>query len=306
MNLFVAVTDNDWYRFHAARQPDEVNFWRPGGGAGFSALQEGEPFLFKLHAPENFIAGGGFYVSHTRLPLSMAWRIFGDKNGCDDIAALRSKILAYRGEPDSPAIDPIIGCIILAIPFFFPREMWIPSPIDWHPNIVQGKSYITDSGIGKGIWAAVMDRLARLTAFRELEPEIRKKGPLYVVEGRLGQAAFRTSVLDAYHRRCAVTQERTMPALEASHIKPYKRSGPNSVSNGLLFRADLHQIFDDGYITVTPDYRIEVSRKIKEEFENGREYYRFNGQKVNNLPDFSQHRPLPALLDWHNQHIYRG
>jgi putative restriction endonuclease len=306
MNLFVGVTDNDWYRFHAARQPDEVNFWRPGAGAGFAALQEGEPFLFKLHSPENFIAGGGFFVRQTRLPLSMAWHVFGDKNGCSDLPALRSKILAYKGELNSPASDPFIGCLILAIPFFFPRGMWIPAPRDWHPSIVQGKSYSTASGIGKEIWAEVMDRLPKITTFRELGPEIRKNGPLYVVEGRWGQAAFRTSVLDAYHRRCAVTQERTMPALEASHIKPYKQSGPNNVSNGLLLRADLHQIFDEGYITVTPDYAIQVSRKIREEFENGREYYRFNGKRIENLPDDRRQHPLPGYLEWHNQNIYRG
>ncbi|MGB2957803.1 MAG: HNH endonuclease, partial [Bacteroidota bacterium] len=67
MNCWVGVTDNDWFHFHAARRPDEVNFWRPGGGVGFRVLVEGEPFLFKLHSPENFIAGGGFFVSHTTL-----------------------------------------------------------------------------------------------------------------------------------------------------------------------------------------------------------------------------------------------
>jgi len=236
----------------------------------------------------------------------MAWHLFGDKNGCSDLPSFRSTILAHRGQADSPGVDPVIGCIVLAIPFFFPQKMWIAAPRDWHPNIVQGKSYLTGSGIGKEIWTAVLERLSGITRYQELEPEIRRKGPLYVVEGRLGQAAFRTSVLDAYHRRCAVTLERTMPALETSHIKPYKESGPNSISNGLLLRADLHQIFDEGYITLTPDHKIEVSRKIKEEFENGREYTRFNGKKIENLPSDRRHCPLPAYLEWHNQRIYRG
>ncbi len=40
---------------------DEVNFWQPGGNRLFRTLQIGEPFLFKLHSPDNFIVSGGFF-----------------------------------------------------------------------------------------------------------------------------------------------------------------------------------------------------------------------------------------------------
>jgi putative restriction endonuclease len=53
--LFVGVTDNDWFRFLRARHPDEVNFWQPSGSSTFQALEPGQPFLFKLHSPLNFI-----------------------------------------------------------------------------------------------------------------------------------------------------------------------------------------------------------------------------------------------------------
>jgi putative restriction endonuclease len=306
MRYFIAVTDNSWFRFHVEHKPDEVNFWRPGGESGFSALEEGAPFLFKLHSPESFIAGGGFYVSYTKLPVSMAWRVFEGENGFAGLASFRKTIFEYKGEPNTPGVDPVIGCIILAIPFFFPRDMWLPAPRDWHPNIVQGKTYDTQLGIGKEIWDQVLQRLGHLPGYLDLDAEIRKKGPLYVVEGRLGQGAFRSSVLEAYNRRCAITQERTMPALEASHIKPYKESGPNKVSNGLLLRADLHQIFDEGYITITSDLKIEVSKKIKQEFENGKEYYQFHGHQLLNLPVNPLNRPSAAYIEWHNQYVYRG
>ena len=51
--------------------------------------------------------------------------------------------------------------------------------------------------------------------------------------------------------------------------------------NGLLLRRDIHSLFDAGYVTVTPDFRFEVSRRIKEEFENGRHYYALHGQMIN-------------------------
>jgi putative restriction endonuclease len=306
MNCYVAVTDNDWFDFHSSRRPDEVNFWRPGGSNTFRALTEGEPFLFKLHSPRNHIGGGAFYLSHTTLSLSMAWKIFEEKNGCPDFNSFRSKILAIRGERDLLASNPVIGCSILAIPFFFPRELWLPPPRDWHPHTQQGKTYDTEVGIGKEVWAAVLDRLLGLPGYLEVGPEIYKEGTLSLVEARQGQGAFRARVLDAYSRRCAVTGERTEPALEASHIRPYKESGPNRLNNGLLLRADLHQIFDAGYLTVTTDYKIEVSMRIKEEFENGKEYYRFHGQALMSLPLTKNERPSADYIGWHNQHVFRG
>ena len=63
VQAYVAVTDRDWYRaLRDRRDLDEVNFWQPGGNRQFRALQPGEPFLFKLHAPDNVIVGGGFFI----------------------------------------------------------------------------------------------------------------------------------------------------------------------------------------------------------------------------------------------------
>jgi putative restriction endonuclease len=73
VNLFVAVTDHDWFRFlQSWPDIDEVNFWQPGGRAKFAALQTGELFLFKLHSPRNFIVGGGIFAHATLLPVSLA------------------------------------------------------------------------------------------------------------------------------------------------------------------------------------------------------------------------------------------
>lgn len=79
MKFNIRVTDNDWFRFLNQIPLDEVNFWMPSGKQGFDALQRGEPLLFKLAAPNNHIAGGGFFVTFRRLPVSLAWRAFGEK-----------------------------------------------------------------------------------------------------------------------------------------------------------------------------------------------------------------------------------
>ena len=74
-----------------------------------------------------------------------------------------------------------------------------------------------------------------------------------------------------------MTGERSLPALEAAHIRAHAAEGPNRTRNGLLLRADIHRLFDDGYVTVDPDLRFMVNRRLHEEFENGRVYYALDG-----------------------------
>ncbi len=91
-----------------------------------------------------------------------------------------------------------------------------------------------------------------------------------------------------------------------AHIKPYAESGPNRVSNGLLLRSDLHILFDRGYVTINRDYRLEVSPRIREEFENGRQYYAMDGSALAVLPDRPSDRPGEDFIDWHNERVYLG
>jgi putative restriction endonuclease len=112
-------------------------------------------------------------------------------------------------------------------------------------------------------------------------------------------------VTDIYQRRCAVTQEQTLPALEAAHIRPYGEGGEHEAPNGLLLRRDIHSLFDAGYVTVTPDLRFEVSRRIREEFDNGKHYYALHGRTIDGPTEVGL-RPDPGALTWHNEHCFRG
>jgi putative restriction endonuclease len=58
-------------------------------------------------------------------------------------------------------------------------------------------------------------------------------------------------------------------------------------------------------VTVTPNFHFEVSRRIREEFENGRHYYALHGERIR-TPHEAVQRPDPAALSWHNEHCYRG
>jgi putative restriction endonuclease len=301
VNGYVGVTDFDWYTLLAGQSSiDEVNFWKPGGQQGFGALRPGQLFLFKLHAPRSAIVGGGFFAHFTRLPISMAWEAFGIKNGATSLAELRARVERFRRSGTSLE-DYSIGCILLEQPFFFPREAWVPGPTDWHPNIVQGKGYDFSTGVGREIWDAVQVRLRGGVAARVAEAP--RYGEPVEVLPRLGQGSFRVVVTDAYDRRCAITGERTLPALDAAHIKPYAAAGENRVSNGLLLRSDLHRLFDRGYVTVSPDLEVHVSRRIREEFENGRLYYAMDGSMLR-TPTRREFQPDPMALEWHCEEVF--
>jgi putative restriction endonuclease len=306
MHFYVAITDDSWFAYLAAKQPDEINFWRPSGNQSFQRLSPGEPLLFKLHSPRNFIVGGGFFSYYNTLPLSLAWDALGDKNGAPTFDRMRDLIVRRRrAQQDETGEDFQIGCILLQQPFFWKEEDWIPAS-DWKGPIVQGKTYDTDTFEGQSIWQDVQARLAKPAPDLDESVEIaaRKFGKPQVVLPRLGQGAFRVIVADSYRRSCAVTSSHILHILDSAHIRPYAEDGTHSPTNGLLLRQDVHTLFDRGYITVTPEYKIEVSRRIREEFNNGAEYYALHGKAIH-LPEVEQFRPAQEALLWHNDNRFK-
>ncbi len=313
MKFYLGVTDNSWFNYLSRINPEDVNFWQPGGQSVFRVLSPGAPFLFKLKGSVNAIGGVGFFSSHTFLPISVAWETFGNRNGCDSFVEFKQKIKSYRTDKSE---NPTIGCIILTNPILFHQEDWIQVPSDWAKSIVQGKSYDTTSEVGGILWKQLQDRLEKYLSIDPIEvgksqllleePASPAYSQSILTKVRLGQGAFRILVTDAYNRRCAITGEKTLPVLEAAHIKPYALSGPHFISNSLLLRSDIHKLFDTGYVTVTKDLKVEVSKRIKEEFQNGREYYQYHGKQLSYLPNRRADSPEQKYIEWHNEKIYIG
>ncbi|MGH8647442.1 MAG: HNH endonuclease [Gammaproteobacteria bacterium] len=309
MRAYVAVTDKEWYeQLRRAGELDEVNFWQPSAGVGFKALSPGELFLFKLHSPDNFIVGGGIFSHWTPLRVSFAWDAFGEKNGAGNLAQMRFRIERYRRIKPTPREDYEIGCILVQHPFFFTSDDWLSVP-DWQRNIVRGKTYDFTREPGATLWTEVQQRLQRsplhaARAVGELSLTPRYGEPVLVLP-RLGQGSFKVLVADTYQRRCAVTGERALPVLQAAHIRPYADGGDHRIDNGLLLRSDLHILFDRGYVTVTPQYRLEVSCRLRTDFDNGEEYLVRHGQKIW-VPGKPELRPSSQFLSWHNEYRFAG
>lgn len=70
---------------------------------------------------------------------------------------------------------------------------------------------------------------------------------------RRGQPKFRKKLLELYGARCAVSGWEPPEVLEAAHIRLHSESGINHTDNGILLRADLHVLFDEGLLRIDPD-----------------------------------------------------
>jgi putative restriction endonuclease len=315
MNAFVAPTDKDWFDFLASRAAigavDEVNFWMPKPwGGNFRVLEYGQPLLFKLKSPWNAVAGGGFFSHYTEVPISLAWDAFGKKNGAPTLEDVRDRIGRLRREVPRPWEDYTIGCILLAEPFFWDEDDWIEGPPGWSPQIVRGRTYDLRVQPGKGLWDLVVQRIAAnreaVDQVREAQPEeFGGVGDPVERPRRIGQGTFSSMIRDFYGRACAISAERALPALDAAHIRPFADERKHSIRNGILLRSDVHRLFDAGYLTITPELRVEASTRMREDFDDGESYLSLHGRPVQ-VPRDARWRPDPVHLRWHNENRFRG
>jgi len=129
-------------------------------------------------------------------------------------------------------------------------------------------------------------------AFDPSDLEDARKRILGAIVLRQGRARFRTRVLQAYDKRCAVSECNVIEVLEAAHIVPYLGPGTDHVTNALLLRADIHTLFDLGLVVIDPrDCHIMMSSRLK-----GTEYSKYVGRKIR-LPIDLACRPNRQALD---------
>lgn len=108
---------------------------------------------------------------------------------------------------------------------------------------------------------------------------------------RRGQAEFRAKLLDAYDSKCCVSGCDASDALEAAHIFPYKGPASNRIENGLLFRADIHTLFDLGLFAIEPETLvIRLDGKLKSS-----SYGQLEGVKMT-IPKSDADRPNSGAL----------
>ncbi len=305
VRAYVGVTDWEWYQSLSRRGATEANFWQPSGGDRFRAIPRGAPFLFKTHrAHGDRLVGVGYLSGWAALPVSQAWEFFGEDNGCSSEGEMRRRIHKYRGAAAVANDDPIVGCIMLRDITFVPSDRAPEGPPDWSRPIVRGKSYDLDSSSGSYVESAI-HQILRLGTEDGIRTPLNVPGPVFgdphLAPTRVGQAAFKALVQEAYGRRCAVTGDKIVPVLQAAHIRPVTDDGENRVDNGLLLRSDVHTLFDRGYLGVHPvSRRLLVSQRLRSDWGNGEEFYRrASSSEPIALPVERADQPNGEFLTWH-------
>jgi putative restriction endonuclease len=321
VNAVVANTDHAWfYHFRPSdelKTVDEVNFWRPAAQTLFRSLAPGSagPVFFRLKHPIGAIAGFGFFAGPARMSVSLAWEIFGEKNGDPTrerfVARIRDlREALHHGQPHPDVESEQLTSMVLRNAVFLPDRYWLrwAAAEDWGIRTQGYAGY--ELAQGAGVLLAEMLKLAPPAEVPDLAPAF----TLVDVDDRMvaeqelvvreGQGTFRSRLITAYDGQCAVTGEHAVPVLEAAHIQRYLGIASNHIQNGLLLRADLHRLYDRGYITVTPGLRLEVSPRLRAEFHNGKPYYELAGTRVH-VPGKRAEQPSRAALEWHTEHVFR-
>jgi len=97
--------------------------------------------------------------------------------------------------------------------------------------------------------------------------------------------------------------------LDAAHIQPYVGPMSNHVQNGLILTKEFHTLFDKGLATVEPPsrgrdtYRLRLSARIKQRWNNGRRYYEFQDRELVVTADLTL-RPSAQALEGHRGNVF--
>ncbi|MHB8107516.1 MAG: HNH endonuclease [Candidatus Cryosericum sp.] len=299
---FLGITDNGWFDYLQRNQiTDEVNFWVPSARPRMH-VEPGSLWLFKLHSPLDFIAGVGVFMHYSVFPLQMAWDAFGTGNGAPTLDALQNAIMRHKHRA-ADAWNTDVGCAVLNQVVYLPQGLRVPCHTG---SLVAYKQMASPDD--QDVVRQVLRNLELAPATQQFQ-----KAPFYntnytpqfaLSQVRQGQGTFRVEVTDAYHRQCAVSREHSLPVLEAAHIQPWADTHTNNVTNGILLRADIHKLFDAGYVTIDPNgYRFVVSKRLKEDYDNGKEYYQLHGTRIL-LPEDPNAWPSRQALLEHGSHVF--
>ncbi|TXH37471.1 MAG: restriction endonuclease [Rhodospirillaceae bacterium] len=118
---------------------------------------------------------------------------------------------------------------------------------------------------------------------------------------------FRRRVVEAYNARCAVTGLKLINGggraeVEAAHIRPVDRGGPDIVTNGIALSGTVHWMFDRGLIGLKDDLEILVSRQANDPASI---CSLINKNGFASPPQRALERPHPAFLAWHREHCFK-
>ena len=120
-----------------------------------------------------------------------------------------------------------------------------------------------------------------------------------IVRQRHHQPLFRSAVLSAYERRCAVCRLPFAELLEAAHIKADADGGRAVVTNGLSLCKIHHGAYDRNIIGISPDYRVHVREEVLATVDGPTLQHaikEMDGEVLRQIPSSRSSRPDKDLL----------
>lgn len=138
------------------------------------------------------------------------------------------------------------------------RALWAELQADWDAVTLAAAAEYTRFASDHGVQAD-----ADLLTDATMAWEGRTRSA--TVEVRLNQARFRRTVLAGYGNTCCISGLRHERLLIASHITPWSEDAKNRLNphNGLCLSALHDKAYDQGLITVMPDYTVRVSESLR-------------------------------------------
>lgn len=176
------------------------------------------------------------------------------------------------------------------------KEIWDEFNSDWEELAFQSELLIAEREHKPVEEIAEID-LINLPSGKERER---------IVKVRVNQSFFRSAILTSYNSKCCITGLNIPELLIASHIKPWKDDTENRTNpqNGLCLNALHDKAFDQGFITVTTDYKVKTSKYFGEfNSEINQEFFtKYEGFAIN-LPE--KFLPKKEFLDYHYEEVFK-
>jgi hypothetical protein len=168
-----------------------------------------------------------------------------------------------------------------------------PIPLSAHGQVPYSGVTAANERTTKILDKWLKGKVPQSTQKRDEQVKFRKA----LVDRRTGQPLFRGELMRAYNNKCAISGCAIDEVLQAAHIRPVRASGRHSLSNGLLLRADIHNLFDRGLITIDPSYVIRLDESI----QRTPEYKSFHNRILKVIPKDPGDRPSKSLLAEHRR-----
>lgn len=173
------------------------------------------------------------------------------------------------------------------------REIWEEFHNDWESAIAQA-----DEIIG----------LDKLLDDETADDDYHADDSTTIVKTRKKQSFFRNAVLSSYGEICCISGVSYTPLLVASHIKPWRTDHANRLNpqNGLCLSVLYDKVFDLGLITLDPDYKVVVSRKLVDECSDEfskRNLHAIHGKAIRRPERFY---PGRGFLEYHREVVFVG